>query len=251
MIRAALGTISLGALALFALACAPEDPQPRPAIVQAVPWSAKESLSYNLVAKGGEVDGRCLLTTEPDISPGRTQLSHLCSDTTEKHRDDRITAVAPTTLAPLSAMRTIVNLEKNTTTTYTSTYDGNSVALKADVNGKTNDTSRKLPPANRKVTEPTWYDDESLFWIVRSVTLKQGFEGTYTNLNAANGRVFDVRVKVESQESTTVPAGTFTAWKVRIQTDSVVQEFWIDAATPHRVVRARIERINYVLTAIE
>ncbi len=216
-----------------------------------MPWTGAETLKYDLVERDGEINGRCVLTTEPEVSPGVTLLSHLCADITEQRRDDRVTEVTSDTLSPLSAERTIRNLEQGTTTSYTSAYEGDSVALNAQVNNSTNETSRTLPEANDDVPNPTWYDDESLFWIIRSVPLRTGFEGTYTNLNAANGRVFDVRVKVQEQEEVTVKAGTFTAWKVRIQTDSVVQEFFVDAAAPHRVVAARIERINYELTAVE
>lgn len=251
MNRTALASLSLGAFALLASACAPDEPQPRAAIVASVPWTESETLRYDLVERGGEIYGRCVLTTDPEVSPGVTRLSHLCADTTEQQRDDRVTEVTSDTLTPLSAERTIRNLEKGTTTIYTSTYSGNEVQLSARVENNVNDTSRTLPEANEDVPNPTWYDDESLFWIMRSVPLQAGFEQTYTNLNAANGQVFDVRVSVEGQEEVTVTAGTFTAWRIRIQTDSVVQEFFVDAEAPHRVVYARIERINYELTAIE
>lgn len=251
MNRTALASLALGAFALFASACAPDEAQPRPAIVERVPWTESETLRYDLVERGGEIYGRCVLTTDLDVSPGVTRLSHLCADVTEQQRDDRVTEVASETLTPISAERTIRNLEKDTTTTYTSTYSGNEVQLNARVGNNINDTSRTMPEANGDVPNPTWYDDESLFWIMRSVPLRAGFEQTYTNLNAANGQVFDVHVTVEEQEEVTVAAGTFTAWRIRLKTESVVQEFFVDAESPHRVVYARIERINYELTAIE
>ena len=99
--------------------------------------------------------------------------------------------------------------------------------------------------------EPAWYDDEELLWLVRGIPLREGFEGSFTNVNASTGRVFSAEVTVDEQEVVEVPAGTFQAWKVRIVTSTVTQLIWLDTEAPHRVVRARIERLTYELTGIE
>jgi len=236
---------------LLAVACAPSSPSAHPAIVETVRWTTNETLHYDLVAQGGDVDGRCILTTELDAEPGATRLSHLCADIDELHRDDRIATVDAATLAPRSSSRVIADLEDNRRTTFTTAYDEQGVRLSANQDGDLNETTREIPEATDDVPDPAWYDDETLFWIVRSVPLHEGFEGRYTNVNAANGRVFDVKVEVDGTERITVPAGEFDCWTVRIETDSVVQRFWIEREAPHRVIRARIERINYVLTSGE
>lgn len=241
-ITAALG-LSLAFLTF--VACSPEEPQPHGRIFEAAPWTGDEKLTYDLIAQGGEVDGRCTLETDVDSAPGQTTLEHLCEDGTGEFRDDRKAIVDSTTLAPISAERVIKNKKL---TTVSAIYSGNTAALRTETDGEVNEGTRELPPANDDVPEPTWYDDEAIFWLIRGVPLRSGFEDTYTNLNAANGRVFDVKVIVKDVEKVSVPAGQFDAWLVRIQTDSVVQEFWIEAAAPHRVIKARIERINYVLT---
>lgn len=241
-----IATLALVGLAGLAAACSPDAPEPHGRIVEAPAWTSDETYNYDLVARGGEIDGRCLLKTDVDSKPGQTTLTHFCEDGTGEFRDDRTSVVDSETLAPISAERIIKN-EK--TTTVTAEYDGGSAKLRTETDGEVTEGDRELPPATEKVPEPAWYDDESIFWLMRSVPLKSGFDGTYTNLNAANGRVFDVRVLVKDVETVKVPAGEFRAWLIRVQTDSVVQEFWIEADAPHRVIKARIERINYELTA--
>ena len=100
--------------------------------------------------------------------------------------------------------------------------------------------------------DPGYYDDESLLWLVRGMDLREGYEATYQNVNAGTGGTFPVDLKVEGQETVTVPAGEFTAWKVRIRTASVTQFVWVEASGSRRLVKARIEGIEdviYELTA--
>lgn len=239
-----LAAFGMGIVSLALVACSPEAPKGHPRIFDAAPWTGDEMLTYDLMNRD-EVDGQCTLETDVESAPGQTTLKHLCSDATGEFRDDRIAIVDSATLAPISAERIIKNSK---TTTVSATYKGATAALRTETDGEVTEGTRELPPATDDVPEPTWYDDESLFWLIRGVPLRSGFEQTYTNLNAANGRVFDVKVIVKDVEKVSVPAGQFDAWLIRIQTDSIVQEFWVEEAAPNRVIKARIERINYVLT---
>ncbi len=84
---------------------------------------------------------------------------------------------------------------------------------------------------------------------MRGIPLREGFEGSFTNVNARSS-VFSAEVAVEEMEEVEVPAGTFQAWKVRLETSTVTQLIWVEAEAPHRVIRARIERLTYELAAI-
>lgn len=113
------------------------------------------------------------------------------------------------------------------------------------------DVQRELPEPTKAVPEPAWYDDEELLWLVRAIPLTEGFEGSFTNVNASTGRVFAADVTVERREVVEVPAGTFATWKIRLETSTVTQLIWVEQDAPHRVIRARIERLTYELTAFE
>ena len=86
---------------------------------------------------------------------------------------------------------------------------------------------------------------------MRGLSLAGDYEGAYTNVNASAGRVFPVEVAVVGTERVEVPAGVFEAWRVRIETSTVTQFLWVEREAPHRVVRARIERLLYELTAVD
>lgn len=223
-------------------------PEAHPAVFLRVPWTGVESLKYELVESRGATSGTCTLETHPDFEAGRTKLSQLCDDG-GPHRDDRQAIVDAKTLAPIFTVRTITNETKATTTTFEASYGGDSAQLKADTDGRNSNTTRTKPTANAKVPEPAWYDDESLFWVMRGITLTSGFKASYTNLNPGNGRVFNVDIEVQSQESVKVPAGEFQAWKIKVKTESITQFFWVEVAAPNRVIKARIERIVYELLA--
>ena len=85
-----------------------------------------------------------------------------------------------------------------------------------------------------------------LLWLVRGIELREGYEGTYQNISAGTGQTFWVQLKVEKQERVKVPAGEFTAWKVRISTGTVTQFAWIDVQSPNRLVQARINGVQDV-----
>ncbi len=218
-------------------------------VFKAPVWPGTEQLSYNLVDEGGESYGTCVLETKPEVEPGKTQLNQLCGSNGPE-RDDRTVTVDSATLRPFSASRAIADPSKHKRTTFTSEYDATAalVHFKADENGNVHEAQRDLPKATRESPDPGYYDDESLFWLVRGVPLRKGFEGSYADVNASSGQVVTATVTVQDKEQVKVPAGSFVTWRVRLQTSSITQYFWIDGAAPHEVVQARIERVTYQLT---
>ena len=124
----------------------------------------------------------------------------------------------------------------------------------ADENGKPRETERDLPEPDDLSPDPGYYDDESLLWLVRGIELRDGWEGSFQDVSAGTGQTFRVDLKVEGQEQVTVPAGEFTAWKVRIRTSSVTNYAWIEASGEQRLIKARIrgiQDVNYELTSSE
>lgn len=243
---------SIALIASFAAvamaACAGSNSPTVSKIFKAPPWEGAEHYSYNLVDQGDKVTGTCELTTTLDKEPGKTLLEHHCGNT-DGDRDDRQVLVEAQTLKPLMGSRTIFTIAKDKTTTFSSAYEGGAVKLTADQNGKVTTTHRELPTPTKDSPDPGYYDDESLFWVLRGIPLEKGFEGAYKDLNASNGQIFTASVTVEKTERVEVPAGTFTAWKVRLETNSITQFFWIDEAAPHAVIQANIETIRYQLTS--
>ena len=254
----ALAVLALGGAAL--VACGSEPLESHPPIFGEAPWSGSERLHYNLLERE-DLQGTCVLETEPGVAVGVTELRRLCRDAGEgRYEDNGSARVDSATLQPISSLRVVLDLEEGEARHFATTYAPNEGLVRfhskqfeggGEEPSDSLEAERELPEPTEDVPEPAWYDDEELLWLMRGIPLEEGFEASFTNVNASTGRVFAADVFVEELEVVEVPAGTFQAWKVRIQTSTVTQLIWVEQELPHRVIRARIERLTYELTAIE
>ncbi len=254
--RLGLAVLALAGVAL--IACGSEPLETHPSIFAGAPWTGPERLHYNLLERDN-LEGMCVLETEPEVAPGVTEVRRLCRDAEEgRYEDNGSARVDSVTLRPLSSLRIVLDLEEGDARHFATTYvrEEGLVRFRSEQYdageeepSESLDAQRDLPEPTDAVPEPAWYDDEELLWLVRGIPLEEGFEGSFTNVNASTGRVFGADMVVEGQERVEVPAGTFATWKVRIETSTVTQLVWIEQEAPHRIVRARIERLTYELAA--
>ena len=254
----AVAVVALAGAAL--MACGSEPLESHPPIFAEAPWTGPERLHYNLLERD-ELEGTCVLETVPEIEPGVTELRRHCQDAEEgRYRDNGTARVDSTTLRPFSSLRVVIDLVEGNSREFATTYrpaDGVVRFESQQFDGGAEEPSdsleaeRELPEPSENLPQPGWYDDEELLWLLRGIPLREGFEGSFTNVNASTGRVFGADVTVEEREEVEVPAGTFQTWKIRIQTSTVTQLIWVDQEAPHRLIRARIERLTYELTAVE
>ncbi len=238
-------------LAAVLSSCAGSNDRTLSKVFVAPPWTGDERNEYDLLDEASDLYGKCVLETDVDAEPGKTRLSRLCANE-PRYRDDGTVLVDSQTLVPFEAARVRTDAEKNTRVAALSTYAPPIVKFTFDDKGKVRETKRDLPEPSETSPDPGYYDDESLLWLVRGMDLREGYEATYQNVNAGTGGTFPVDLKVEGQETVTVPAGEFTAWKIRIRTASVTQFVWVEASGSRRLVKARIEGIEdviYELTA--
>jgi hypothetical protein len=248
LVRLLVVFAAVAAIALVAAACDDSTNPPLTKVFVRPPWQGAEDLTYNLTQSGDQY-GTCELKTTPAADTGPTLLEHLCGNG-KGDTDRRSATVNGQTLEPASSNRTLYQIGRNSTTTFQSTYAYPSVKFHADENGNTHDTTRDLPKPTPDSPDPGYYDDESLFWVVRGLPLEKNWTGAYSDVNASLGQVFETTLKVEPTETVKVPAGTFTAWKVRVEANDSVNYFWVDEAAPHRVVQADLDDIEYQLTRV-
>ncbi len=253
---AGLAALALAA-AIALVACGSAPLEAHAPIFTEAPWSGAERLQYNLMQRDN-LEGICVLETDPEVAPGVTEMRRLCRNAEEsRYEDNGRVRVESATLRPISSLRVVQDLEgdaRHFETTYapqeglvrfrsTEYEDG------AEEPSETVTAERELPKATAETPAPAWYDDETLLWLVRGVPLREGYEGSFTNVNARSS-VFSAEVKVEEREDVEVPAGTFVTWKIQIKTSTVTQLIWVEDAAPHRIIRARIERLTYELTGV-
>ncbi len=215
-------------------------------IFVAAPWPVQgETAVYRLFDRGVDGEGRCeAITGTPE--GGVLRLEERC--TRDEFTDEGFVDVDATTLAPLRSERVISNSKEDKRVTHTVEYEGEIARFSTTDGEDLRETIRELPEATEEHPDPGWYDDKSLFWLIRGITLEEGYEATYTYvINAGQPRVLPVDVKVEGKEPVEVPAGSFTTWKVRVERDNTVFFLWVNTEGNREVVRARIESWNYEL----
>ena len=81
------------------------------------------------------------------------------------------------------------------------------------------------------------YDNESAFWLWRSLPLAEGYRARYTSVNVYEGSQASVDLTVIGTTEVSVPAGTFEAWRVLVVSGRATRTAWIEVAAPHRLVQ--------------
>lgn len=250
-----VGLALAGLAALSFASCGGEAERTLTKVFLGPPWTADERLEYRLLAERDEPYGRCFLEVELEAEPGLTRLNLLCDDEPGPHRDDGTALVRSDTLEPISSTRVRTDASKNDRFSVSSIYEPpDKVRYESNDNGTIRSTTRDLPKPSDKSPDPGYYDDVSLLWLVRGIDLREGYEATFQNIAANTGQTFPVDLYVVGKETVQVPAGEFSAWRVRIRTASVVQFAWIDAEAPHRMVKAQIrgvQDVTYELVSIQ
>lgn len=237
----------LGAIAAITAGCGgASTPEGGDRIFVAGPWpDTGEQAVYRLFDRGVDGEGRCETTTGTPTN-GVLRLQERC--TRDEFGDEGFVDVEAATLAPIRSERVISNTKDDKQVTHTVVYDDATATFSTDDGSDRRETTRELPRATEDHPDPAWYDDKSLFWLIRGIALESGYEATYIYvINAGQPRILPVDVRVEGKETVEVPAGTFTAWKVRVERDNTVFFLWVNSEGNREVVQARIESWNYEL----
>jgi Protein of unknown function (DUF3108) len=227
-----------------AIACGADEEIGSEAVFRAAPWTGPEEYSYRITTRGVEGEGECKLITTPESEPGRTRLERLCGR--DQFRDDGVAVVLSDSLRPVSSSRTISDSEKQRSTTHSVAYGEIEAVFKTDDGTKVRTTTRELPEPDKQSPQPAWYDDEELFWLVRTLDLRAGYTSAFSYaINAGQPRILNTRVEVLEAEQVTVPAGTFETWRVRVQRGGSAKIIWVEQEGSRRVIRAQIEDARY------
>ncbi|MFN0095536.1 MAG: DUF3108 domain-containing protein [Dehalococcoidia bacterium] len=230
--------------ALFLGACADEEP-PTSAVFRAPPWAAPETYQYRVTDRGVDGEGRCTLSTTPNAEPGRTLLERRC--TKDEFGDSGEALVQSETLTPVRSERLLTDSKKQKSVDHTVAYDTGVATFTTHDGDDLRETTRDLPEPSEGGS-PDWYDDESIIWMVRGIELRAGYRAAYHHIiNAGQPRILVVELAVSGPDRVKVPAGEFTAWRVRVQRSDSSYFFWVTQDAPHTVVQAKIEEVTYSL----
>ena len=243
------GALLVVGAAVVAAACSGTGDASGDRIFETAPWTGEERFVYRVTDRGVDGEGRCEMLTFPDSAPGETRLEEHCA---AAYSDDSVVRVDTDDLDPRESVRTISRPEDGTRVTHSVTYEGTVATFVTDDGEKRRETQRDLPDPTEEHPDPGWYDDKSIFWLVRGLTLSEDYEGTYLHvINVGQPRVLPVDVSVEDRETVETPVGTFETWRVRLERDNTTYLLWVGEDGEKPVVKARIESVNYELVEMD
>jgi hypothetical protein len=185
-------------------------------VVAVIPWGPDESLEYVLRERGREVAGGTLSVR---VEGAQTRLSQRYAS--GANRDEIDVLVDSTTLKPISSRRVITEANDEETLEVTYTEEGALIRQGERQSGLS-------------VPEHAYDNDSSLF-LWRTIDFREGYEARYITIITNRRSRQTIELKVTGKEEVTVPAGTFTAWRVEIEGANANQVAWY-ADTPARTL---------------
>lgn len=205
-------------------ACAQEDDD----IVTSIPWADQESADYLLMdPDSGEVCGNGTLSIER--SGDQYELSLLFES--EGNTDMTTVLVDAETLQPASVRRE--RLIDGDSEIVEGEYDDVEKVIR--IVELVGDDRREIP---RRLDEDRYFDNETSLFLWRTLRFEEGYETSYeTVLANQGGAQRTVRLRVDSIEQITVPAGTFDAWRVEIVAGDVNQLAWFTQTPEHYLLQ--------------
>ena len=217
-------------LVLTALACGGQSAVETQDVVATVPWPDQERLTYRFTL--GDQEGTALLTVDRRSDQYELRVRFKAGE----HLDESLIVVDAQTLRPARSERTITS----TGQTVTAEYDAAEGIVQITVQEDGDERSRPLR------LEEHYYDNESSFFLWRTVPLREGYEASYYSVLPNRGANALTTVRVVGRETVTVPAGTFDAWRIEIDAPAGKPVAWVDSAT-RQLVRFENEEIDLVL----
>jgi hypothetical protein len=84
---------------------------------------------------------------------------------------------------------------------------------------------------------PDGYDNDELFFLLRSILAMPGYSCTYTHVSPAYEQTLKATVTVGEAEEVETPAGTFNCRKLVLSAEGTEQYFWYGMEAPHYLVK--------------
>jgi hypothetical protein len=185
-------------------------------IVARVPWAPAESLEYALKEGTRQTASGTLSVS---VQGAETRLVQRY---TSGANSDEITVVVESqTLKPLSSKRVIAGSDDPETLDVTYTEQGAVIKQGERQSGMS-------------VPEHAYDNDSSLF-LWRTIDFREGYEARYITIITNRRSRQTIDLKVTGKEQVTVPAGTFSAWRLEIRGANARQIAWY-ADTPARTL---------------
>jgi hypothetical protein len=228
-VRLRLPALALATLLLAACTAGRDGAAPVLEVVR--PPAVCERLEYTLVQPGETLGSGTLLSRrQPNAPAWDLDQAYVSALDTERLDESHVTVDA--SLHPQASRRVIAqmgNLDE-AGAEYRTTEERAVAVLTRVITGQA-----PVPPAELRLRDHA-YDNESAFWLWRSLPLEEGYRARYTSVNAYERNQTTVDLSVVGRAEVTVPGGAFEAWRLLVVAGRATRTAWIEVAPPHRLV---------------
>ncbi|MHB1415983.1 MAG: DUF3108 domain-containing protein [Chloroflexota bacterium] len=187
------------------------------------PWQDGDKVNYNWLDK----DGKQVGTAEVTFAKDGEAWAMTWADKIGGLEQTQTVRMDGQTLKPLSNEKTIK--QQGSDVTVDATYQDGKLNIKAVVNGENKEASVDVPADA--------LDNDQLLVTLRALPFADGYEGKFVNVVSQNATKISTTVRVQGQEQVTVPAGTFTAWKVQLDFGQAKQTAWYQTDGAHSLLQ--------------
>ncbi len=204
-------------------------PEMQPLSLDAVPWRAGETSSYQITDSNGAAAG----ITRYTITAGDAQ-SNAGGWTIQREIESQgvqevlITQVDKDDLRPSSSLLTRASNQGKETVKAIYTSDGVDLDLTSAMNVTTN--QHIAAPSDARV-------ESTVLQLVRALPLAANYATRLNSFSPATGGIDRVTVLAGKEEAVTVPAGTFNTWQVELDLGNSKTKVWIGRDAPHPLVK--------------
>lgn len=143
--------------------------------------------------------------------------------------------VTEVTDTPQGQLKDVTTIQKNTLTLKHRSFSQGPVTIELDFNGNkvtgTMNANGQTTPVSVDMDGPVFVNGAGSFDIIARLPLAAGYATTFRNFDVQKQKPGLKSLKVAGEESVTVPAGTFNAYKLEIvsaDNDADKQTVWID-----------------------
>jgi hypothetical protein len=206
------------------------------------PWQSGETATYTLIDGDGNTVGSALLALTQETvegAPGWVLRRQVTGN-----GGAEVSSVAMSATGYRPAQSALVLSDTSGSQRVAATYDQGEVDLEL--------TTRLNSTTYQKANVPSDARDQRSLWsIVRSLPLEQGYSAQLNSFLPLTGRLERVTVTVGKPEQITVPAGVFEAWRVTLDNSDRETLLWLGVDAPHTLVKVEDGGVTWELSQVE
>lgn len=225
-------------------------PEIQPLRFEPVPWQDGERSEYHVIDRNEEFAG----TARFELIGGRdgagSELWNLRRDITAQGDQEIVDVLLNAqTLRPQSSI--LVRKDRQGQQSVTTTYQSGQADIELT-------TRRDITTYERMNVPSDVRDRRTLVMLARALPLEQGYASRLNSFLPVAGLLDRVELQVMNQENVVVDAGSFEAWRIRLNSQNSQIIAWVAVEPPHQLLKftdsrneATFELVSYQSESVD